>query len=178
MKRKYFFWPILGFIITSLIGTLLHFLYEWTKSILVAPFSCINESTWEHMKIVFWPMFIFAIIQSLFLKHREDFWNIKLKTILIGIILIPLIYYTYNGVIGPSPDWINISIFFISVAIAYFCEYKLLINEDSDKNNLIPPMVILYFILILFVIFTFITPTLAIFMDPLTKTYGLNVLSL
>ena len=113
MKRSFVLWQFLGFVITSLGGTFLHFLYEWTgEAKWVAPFSGVNESTWEHMKLLFWPIFIFAIVQSFFFKERRDFWNIKLRGILLGLALIPIIFYTYNGVIGPSPDWFNITIFF------------------------------------------------------------------
>ena len=115
MKRTIGLWQLMGFAVTSLGGTLLHFLYDWlNKSALVAPFSGVNESTWEHMKLLFWPMFIYSIVQSFFCKDRKDFWCIKLRGILLGLILIPIIFYTYNGVIGRSPDWINIAIFFIS----------------------------------------------------------------
>ena len=100
MKRSIGLWQIWGFAITSLMGTILHYLYDWLgKSIWIAPFSGVNESTWEHMKLLFWPMFIYAIIQSFFFKNREDFWCIKLRGILLGLGLIPIIFYTYNGMV-------------------------------------------------------------------------------
>ena len=50
MKRELRRWEIVGFIATGLFGTLLHFVYEWTGgNRVVAAFSAINESTWEHM---------------------------------------------------------------------------------------------------------------------------------
>lgn len=112
MKRSIGFWQLIGFAVTSLGGTLLHFLYEWLdEAVWIAPFSGVNESTWEHMKLLFWPMFIYAIVQSFFFRDRENFWCIKLRGILLGLVLIPVIFYTYNGVIGKSPDWFNIAIF-------------------------------------------------------------------
>ena len=125
-------WQLVGFAITSLGGTLLHFLYDWLgKSMWIAPFSGVNESTWEHMKLLFWPMFIFAIVQSIYTKNKECFWHVKLRGIVLGLSLIPVLFYTYNGVVGISPDWINIAIFFISAAIAYIYETKLF---RSNKN--------------------------------------------
>ena len=114
MKRSIRLWQLLGFGVTALGGTLLHFLYDWTeKSAWIAPFSGVNESTWEHMKLLFWPTFLFAVMQSLFFKERSDFWCVKLAGTLLGLTLIPVLFYTYNGVIGKSPDWLNITIFFI-----------------------------------------------------------------
>ena len=54
MKRSVGLGQLLGFAVTSLGGTLLHFLYDWTgKAAWAAPFSGVNESTWEHMKLLF-----------------------------------------------------------------------------------------------------------------------------
>ena len=173
MKRSIGLWQLMGFAVTSLGGTLLHFLYEWTDSVLVAAFSGVNESTWEHMKLLFWPMFIFAVVQSFFFGEREDFWCVTLKGILLGLTLIPVLFYTYNGVIGRSPDWINIAIFFISAAIAYIYETRQFNEERSRYKCPKIAFVALCAIALLFVSFTFATPEINIFKDPLTGTYGI-----
>lgn len=174
MKRSISFWQLIGFVVTSIGGTIMHFLYEWFReAVLVAPFSAVNESTWEHIKLLFWPMFIYAIIQNFFFYDREDFWCVKLRGILLGIFLIPVIFYTYNGVIGKSPDWINILIFFISVAIVYIYETHLFNNEKLICQNPELSLLVLCIIALLFVVFTFTTPEIGIFKDPVTGTYGI-----
>ena len=173
MKQKILLWQLMGFAVTSLGGTLLHFLYDWLgKAVWIAPFSGVNESTWEHMKLLFWPMFLYAIVQSFFFSERDSFWCIKAKGILLGLLLIPVIFYTYNGVIGRSPDWINIAIFFISAAVAYLFETWQFAKKPTPCN---PKLAfgMLCVIAVLFVIFTFITPNIGIFKDPLTGTYGI-----
>ena len=174
MNRRIGLWQLFGFAITSLGGTLLHFLYEWLgEATWIAPFSGVNESTWEHMKLLFIPTFLFAIAESFFFRDRDDFWCIKLKGILLGISVIPVIFYTYNGVIGPSPDWINISIFFLSGAIAYIYETRQFNNEITVCKNPRLAISILCAIALLFTVFTFITPGIGIFKDPQTGTYGI-----
>ena len=174
MKQKINLWQLMGFAVTSLGGTLLHFLYDWTgNAIWVAPFSGVNESTWEHMKLLFWPMFIFAVVQSFFSRDRKDFWCVKLRGTLSGLIMIPIIFYTYNGVIGKSPDWINIAIFFISAAIAYIYEARLLKTGKTRCKSPNLAFASLCAIALLFIIFTFKTPEIAIFKDPLTGAYGI-----
>ena len=159
MKKSTGLWQLMGFAVTSLMGTLLHFMYEWLdKAIWIAPFSGVNESTWEHMKLLFFPMFIYAIIQSLFFRDYKGLWCIKLKGILLGLILIPVIFYTYNGAIGKSPDWLNIAIFFICAAIAYIYESRQLNKEIVPCLSPKAALVLLCFIALLFVIFTFKTP--------------------
>ena len=74
MKQATSLWPLAGFALSTLGGTLLHFFYDWTDgSLLAAPFSGVNESTWEHMKLLYWPMLIFAIVQSFFFKTQNLF---------------------------------------------------------------------------------------------------------
>ena len=164
----------MGFAVTAFAGTILHFLYDWLgESPWVAAFSGVNESTWEHMKLLFWPMFIYAIVQSFFHGDIEGFWCIKLRGILSGLVLIPVLFYTYNGAIAKSPDWLNIAIFFISAAVAYIIETRLF---NSNKVRCRAPraaFITLCIIAALFVIFTFFTPTLGIFRDPLTNSYGI-----
>ena len=167
-------WQLMGFAVTSLGGTILHFLYDWLReAVWIAPLSGVNESTWEHMKLLFWPMFLYAIVQSFFFKDREDFWCVKLRGILLGLGLIPVLFYTYNGVIGKSPDWINIAIFFLSAEIAYLYETKLFKEETVVCKRPKLAIGVLCIIALLFVIFTFATPEIGIFKDPLTGSYGI-----
>ena len=174
MKKRINIWQFLGFAVTSFGGTVLHFLYDWTgQNKIVSIFSGVNESTWEHMKLLFWPMFLFAIVQSFFFKEKENFWCVKLKGIMLGIGLIPVIFYTYNGVIGKSPDWLNISIFFVCAAISFIYETKLLKYAETKYKYSKLSFAVLCIIALLFIIFTFFTPEILIFKDPLTNTFGI-----
>ena len=174
MKRRIGLWQLMGFAVSALGGTILHFLYDWLgKSPIVASFSGVNESTWEHMKLLFWPMFIFAIVQSFFFKDQKDFWCVKLRGILLGLVLIPIIFYTYNGAIGQSPDWINITIFFVSAAVAYIYEARQFKNGTGVCKRPRLALALLCVIALLFVIFTFTTPEIGIFKDPITGTFGI-----
>ena len=174
MNRSIGLWQLMGFAITALGGTLLHFLYEWLgNAVWVAPFSGVNESTWEHMKLLFWPMLLYAVVQSFFFRDRQDFWCVKLRGILLGLILIPILFYTYNGAIEKSPDWLNIAIFFVSAAVAYLYEARLYNRARLRCKAPKYSVAILCSIALLFIIFTFWTPMLGIFKDPLTSLYGI-----
>ena len=82
MKRSVWLWQLFGFAAVSLCGTLLHFLYDLTgESVWAAPFSGVNESTFEHMKLLFWPMLAFAAVQWFFFREREDFFCVKLHEV-------------------------------------------------------------------------------------------------
>ena len=173
MKRTVWLWSLFGFAVTSLGGTVLHFLYDWFDTAWIAPFSGVNESTWEHIKLLFWPMLGYAIAESLFFRGYKSFWCIKLKGILLGCLMIPLIFYMYNGVIGKSPDFVNISIFFVAAAITYVYETRALKRDSGECNSKTLAIGTLFVMAFLFVVFTFDTPRIAIFKDPITGKYGI-----
>ncbi len=175
MRKNLSLWQFAGFAITAFLGTLSHFLFDWTNSLILAPFTAVNESTWEHMKILFFPMFAFAIFESFFIKKDvSNFWCVKLKGILLGLIVIPVLFYTFNGVFGKTPDWINISIFYIAAAITYIYETRTFNKKDSSPLAQAASFIVLCIIALAFVLFTFATPEIPIFKDPTTNRYGLE----
>lgn len=175
MKKDLFLWQFAGFSLSSLVGSLLHFVYDWTnQNIIVAPFSAINESTWEHMKLIFFPMFFFALFQSRFFKEYKNFPCVKLVGIITGLLLIPGLFYTLNGVFGKTPDWINILIFFVATATSFFVETLLFKKASFNCKKPKLALFIICIIGILFITFTFATPKIPVFKDPITGNYGLN----
>lgn len=175
MKKSLKLWQIGGFIFTGIAGVLLHFLYDWTnKSIITAPFSAVNESIWEHMKLLFFPMFVFSLIEYKYVdKERENFWCVKATGIITGLLLIPIIYYTYTGVLGVNADWFNIIIFFIAAGAAYYLENLLFKNYAGYCKSPQTAFWSLCLIAVLFVVFTFIQPEIPLFKDPTTGKYGI-----
>ena len=169
-------WQIGGFVFTSVLGTLLHFLYDICgKSIILAPFSAVNESTWEHMKILFIPMLIFAFIENKFIGNRyPDLFSAKLLGILLGLILIPVLFYSYTGIIGKSIDFINISIFFLVAAIVYYVETILIKNRMTLGINPKIALIIIFLIFLTFAITTFIQPDIPLFVDSTTGKSGIG----
>ena len=174
MKRSLIPSQLLGFAVTAIGGTLLHFLYDWLGgSPWIAPFSGVNESTWEHMKLLLWPMLLVAVIQIRRFPDRTDLPCVKLRGILLGLALIPVLFYTYNGAVGRSPDWLNITIFFLSAAIAYLYETRLLLSGRLTACSRGKPAAVLTVLALCFVLFTFLPPHVGLFQDPLTGTYGI-----
>ena len=153
----------------------MHFVFDLSgESLLVAPFSGVNESTWEHMKLLFFPWLIFALAEYLF-ADDESFWWVKLRGITTGLTLIPVLFYTYNGAVGKSPDWLNITIFFISAAATFILETSLFSKGKLRLKNSWLPFAVILVIAVLFFVFTFFPPRLPIFEDPLTYTFGIPV---
>lgn len=175
MKKSISFWQFIGFVAVSVAGSLLHFLYEWSgNNVLIASFAAVNESTWEHMKLLYFPLFVFALIERRFFKEYENFWCVKLAGFAVGLGLIPVLFYTYNGMFGKSPDWFNIAIFFVAAAVTFLLETRLFKNESLTCRSPMTALTIIVLMCLVFVLFTFATPHLPLFEDPITGTYGLS----
>ncbi len=174
MQKNLHLWQLAGLTFTAFLGTLLHFLYGWVENPIIAAFSAVNESTWEHMKLLFFPALIFALIQYPFFRQSAPyFWQIKCVGILVGFALIPILFYTLNGIFGKTPDWVNILIYFIAITVSYYLETKLF--QKSAELSMPAPWaaVILSFIALSFIIYTFIPPEIPLFQDLITGGYGI-----
>lgn len=174
MKKSIPFWQMTGFVFTAILGTLLHFLFDWTGgSVVAALFSAVNESIWEHMKLLFYPMFFFAMAEyRAWGREYPQFWCVKLVGTLLGLTLIPVVYYTYTGLLGVEADWFNIAIFFIAAAVAFWAETKLFAKESACRLHPAVAFALLCLIAALFTVLTFLPPRIPFFRDPITGTYG------
>ena len=64
-----------GFLFTAVLGTFFHFFFDLTGgSVVAALISAVNESIFEHMKLIYYPMLLFALLQyRQFGNHTENF---------------------------------------------------------------------------------------------------------
>ena len=175
MKHNIPFWQMAGFVLTGILGTLLHFLFDWTGgNALAGVISAVNESIWEHMKLLFYPMVLFALVEyGVWGKQIPGFWCIKLAGILLGLGLIPLAYYGYTGIFGVSADWFNITIFFIAAGVVYRAETALPEGVWCGGCNEKAAVAWLLMIAAAFTVLTFVQPRIPLFQDPVTGTYGI-----
>ena len=161
-------------IFTFIFGTLLHFTYDGSnQNLIVGAFSAVNESTWEHLKLLFFPMLITIIIGCFYFnKSIPNFICSKTIGILIAIVFTIVFFYTYTGILGKNIALIDISLFFIAVILGEFVAYLLMIN--NFKCNNIVSVIVLIILFIMFIVFTYKTPKIGLFKDPLTNSYGIN----
>lgn len=176
MRKTIPFWQTAGFLFVSVTGTLLHFAYDWSgQTVSVGLISAINESIWEHMKLIFYPMVVFAVVEyRAWGKTVSGFWCTKTAGILTALLLIPVLYYTYSGIWGVSVDWLNITIFFLAAAAAYWAETHSFQKMHPCRAPAWLAIMLLVTIAVLFTAFTFRPPEIPFFRDPITGTYGLQ----
>lgn len=168
---------IVGFVFTVVIGTLLHFVYEWSgKNRIVALFGAVNESTWEHLKLIFVPMLIFGIFECFsYGRKLENFLPIRVLSILLGMAIIVVGYYTYKGIVGQDYLLVNILLFVLAGYAAYRFSYKRLgTHKYTSKFSNGLAIMGLLFLAACFVTFTFAPPHLQLFLDSSSGTYGIS----
>ena len=169
-------WIIISVILSLILGTLLHFTYEWSgENKIVAIFSAVNESTWEHLKLTFYPMTLMALIGSFFIKNKtRNYWFSQATGILFSITFITVFFYTYTGIIGTNFAVIDILSFVISILLGEYIIYKLLLSKK--EYNIEKISIVLIFVLLLsFIVYTFEPYQIQYFKDPIDESYGINL---
>ncbi len=172
-KNKLLNFEIFSTIFTFILGTILHFTYNWSNNnILIGTFSAVNESIWEHLKLLFFPMLITTIIGYFYFNNNiSNYLCIRVKSIIISLIFIIIFFYTYTGILGKNIAFIDIGSFFIAVIIGNSYTIKKSNNTSSCHNIL--ALTILTLLTLEFILFTFFTPHIGLFKDPITGLYGI-----
>lgn len=159
---------LISALVASGVGTLLHFVYDWTnENVIVGLFSPVNESVWEHLKLLFFPLLVSTVIENIIYgKYYRNFFFSRLIGALLGIFSIVSLHYTYTGIIGKRFDFADVILYFIGMAAAYGISFIMLaLHEPKKRDNLIEIFSVFALALIaaVFFIFTYFPPNLAIF---------------
>ncbi len=160
-------YSVIGIFFVLITGTLAHFLYDWTgNNYAVGLFTPINESIWEHMKLLFFPMLIYSLF--IIFKSKKIYPCVTSSLffgILAGTLLIPVLYYTYTSILGKNFFILDIGTFVISIVIAFWLSYKLTLSCKLEPyTHLLCFLTGILFIC--FILFTSNPPAMRIFEDP------------
>jgi len=173
MNKNVLAYELIGIVFIVILGSILHFTFELSgNNQIVALFSAVNESVWEHLKLGFWPALLYAIIEYRKLKSMDNFLFAKA----VGIYLIPIsiviLFYSYTAFIEGNLA-IDILIFIVAVIIGQMISYKIL--NTRKMPNLLKKVSLIALIVLsaMFLIFTFYPPKLPLFVDPISGKYGL-----
>lgn len=170
MYRNHIRKLIYPFIFVAVLGSLLHFTYENSaKGILVSVVSAVNESTWEHLKLLFFPMLLLTLYQIYRQKWKTDLISGNILATLIGMGFIITAFYTCLGVIGHNIDVLNIIIYLLSVILTLFLSYKL--SGIHSRFRPVYACILAVFVILLFAVFTYYPPSIGLFYDPAQLRY-------
>lgn len=178
MQKKLLLTMIAGILFTSIFGTLAHFTYEWSnKNFLVGLFTPVSESTWEHMKLLFFPMFLYGIF--ICTRLGQDYPCLSCAYplgILAGTFAIPALFYTYSGILGRTYTPIDILIFYISVILAFAIVYRITLRcqerNPYERKSCFFLWLLVLLLAIGFMVFTVSPPSLGIFEAGIANEYN------
>ena len=160
-------------LLTLLLGNLLHFVYDWTgQASWAAYISAVNESTWEHMKLLAVPWILWTAVTCI-VRRGLTCAGPRAAGLLTGLILIPALFYTYTGTCGKSVDVVNVLIFQAAVLAAWLVSRGL-----QRRGSLSAPLWQVLGILVqlgaaaVFAVWTVNPPELPLFVDPTNGTRG------
>lgn len=154
-----------GIIFTTFFGTLLHFVYEWSgNNPIVGLFSPINESVWEHLKLLYYPMTLWVIGGYYkFGRKNKIFIFSALAGLIIGLFSIPVIFYIYTAIFKKTYLVADILIFIIGVAISFLAMGYIFKNFNIRHLSLKLGILLWELIFLLFVVFTIFPPDIFLF---------------
>ena len=168
-------WQIFASIFCLILGTILHFTYEcFNYNVIVGLFSTINESVWEHLKLLFYPMFVISIIGYFKIGRKLcNYWYAQMYGIVFALIFVVVFFYTYTGIIGRSFFLLDIASFIIGILLGEYIVYKMLKQKEMCKLEALS-IITSIIILLCFLIFTIYPPILPLFEDPIYGTFGIK----
>lgn len=175
MQKKLFRLSMAGFVFVSIIGSISHFVFKWSGyNPAVGLFFPVNESTWEHLKLLFFPYLIWSVIEYYLLKKESGIFISKLIGVVSGMAAIVIFFYTYTGMLGKTIEIINILSFFIGAGTAFLIDSYLIKSEKfrNEKTDIIATAILIA-ISAVFLIFTIAPPFIPLFRDPINSTYGI-----
>ena len=166
-------YAVIGIFIISFI---VHFVFELYPNILLSIFFPVNESIWEHMKILFTSILIYSIIDKIILDKKEiKYNNFYLQAFFTAIISIPIylvIYLPIYHIFGENLI-VSIIILLIIYIIVEIISYYILTQKDYNIPNYIITILIGITYLVL-AYFTYNPPHNFIFYDTQTESYGIK----
>ena len=167
---------IINIIITFLLSFLIHFFYEWFPNPVFAIFFSVNESIWEHMKMLFTTILISDMVSYFIFKNNNEFNNYFLITYLKSIIAIPIyliIFLPIYNNIGENM-FIAISVMLITMILVNIIGYKLMSILNPINNQKIISIILIILTYIIMGYLTYNPPHTQLFLDTKEEKYGIN----
>ena len=157
------------------IGSLMHFVYRWSgKNKIVGVFAPVNESIFEHSKLLLFPLLFFWIILYFFINDIDEnnYFFAMLISIVTSIVCMFSFYYTYKEIIGKGYLWIDVFDLLFSLFIGQILANHVYVYGGG--MSVLISIIIIVFLVFGYAYLTFKPFKTPLFLDEKTKTYGIN----
>jgi hypothetical protein len=139
-RRKILLWEVGAFVWIMLAGSAFHFIYELSNfNSIAALFGSVNESTWEHLKLFFWPGLLYTLVQHAFVKDfANNYWWGKALALVVTPLGVIFSFYFYLGIALPLRGegwlWADISTGAFGVLAGNIVAYRILVAPQRRKR--------------------------------------------
>ncbi len=99
-----------------LAGFLLHFVYRWWPNAVTALFSPVNESLWEHVKLIFWPFLGAALILNRGRPGGVRPWLLMLPLM---CALTLALGWLYHVTLGGEALWVDVLLYILVMTLGF-----------------------------------------------------------
>lgn len=161
---------VINSILIFLLCSIFHFGYDIFPNFITSLFFPVNESIWEHLKMIFIATVTFSFISNLYYHDQNISFKTYIRvmaTILILLLLYLPIYYLFGEHLI-----ITLIILWISIFLSELICSKIATKKHYSYLNTIS-VFLLIINFILFCIFTYYPVHTFLFQDPKTKEYGI-----
>ena len=169
---------IAGTVVAFGLAALLHFLYDWSGQLrFAAIFASVNESVWEHVKILLWPFLLWSFAEY-YLLHPDLRRLVVARTAgayVTGALTIG-VYYLYTGVLGYRVTWFDILSAALWLMAGEIVSLRILNSRRTVREYYLIAGAALVLLVVMLLCFTVSPPRLGLFADPVTGLYGLEVM--
>lgn len=166
---------VFSIIIISLIGTFAHFIYDLTDhNKVVGIFAAVNESTWEHIKIALTPTFLWSLYDGFLYGSSGNYFLAKLLSLLVLIIVIPLIFYTYKFFLKKSILFVDIVLFYVSIILSQMMFYRVVDMVSFGFMVSYLSCIGLFILFGFYMVLTLLPIKSFLFKDPISNKYGFS----
>lgn len=158
-------WEVVGFFWIIILGSLLHFTFEFSGgSKLVGLFSPVNESVWEHLKMGYFSLTFFMIIEYFFIKNKtKNFFISKFIGIISMFIFIIIVFYSYKAITGSHNVIVDIGSFILGALLCQTISYNIMKKSIRLSDSF--GLVMFTLLGLSFMFFTFYPLHIPLFMD-------------
>lgn len=167
-------WELWGIVWIILVGSMLHFTFQLSgESRIVALFSAVNESVWEHLKLGYWSLAFYIVLEYKFAKVLPgNFFAAKTAGIVAMNLFIVLAFYSHKYIMNSSSLGFDVAIYMLGAVICQLLSIKLIKSGAGSRLESIGlPMFAAVGLVLTF--FTFFPPELPVFRDSTSGKYGI-----
>lgn len=166
--KKIFLNTIMIFILCSIF----HFGYDLFPCFLTSLFFPVNESVFEHLKMIFTATCFFSLLSNIFYKDKNILFKTYLRS-MASIIILLLLYLPVNYLLGENMI-ITLLILFISIFFSEMICSRISRKKDYYLVNKVS-LVLLILNFVIFAICTYYPPKMGLFLDKKEEIYGIDI---